>query len=340
MTQAATMELDALRRGLTAPQRAFVDALWAFYRDHSQWVPTRLLRQHFGKDAMQTHCAALGESVVRRYREAGKEYYRLTFLGVLLAGGGEESEDLLVRYLGYIRDRYRADPRVEWVTSQEVEAALALRAEQSRLLRQLLRLSHWWGGGSGFGDREWTVGIPVDVDALLEESDLARYVREHVLRHFPVGVSAATGPAAGGEPIGPFWFVKEPGLRERLAADWHEAQDVCHVLGWKSCVILCGGILEALLTDALEPTGARAGRARRALAGLFAAAVERGLLTPESPRLGPALASFASLIHAGHRTRKIAEITRTDAEAALETVRASLRQLAEVTPNPPRPAGR
>jgi hypothetical protein len=340
MAQVATTDLDALRRGLTAPQRAFVDALWAFYRDHTQWVPARLLRQHFGKDAVEAQCAALGESVVLRYRDAAKEYCRLTFLGVLLTGGGEESEDLLVRYLGYVRDRYRVDPRVEWVTSHEVEAALGLRAEQSRLLRQLLRLSHWWGGGSAFGEREWTVGVPVDVDDLLEESDLTRYVREHVLRHFPVAVSAATGPADAGEPSGPFWFVREPRLRERLAADWHEAQDVCHVLGWKSCVVLCGGILEALLADALEQTGPRAGRGRRALTSLVSAAVERGLFAPESPRLNPALASFATLIHPGHRMRKIAEITRTDAEAALETVRASLRQLAEATQNPPRPAGR
>jgi len=78
----------------------------------------------------------------------------LTFLGVLLTDQGEESEGLLVRYLEYVRDRCKTDPSLEWVRSQEVEAALGLTAPRSRLLRQLIRLSHWWGGGSGFGDQE------------------------------------------------------------------------------------------------------------------------------------------------------------------------------------------
>jgi hypothetical protein len=325
---------------LTGSQRAFVGALWAFYCDHGQWVPARLLRQHFGTDVVRAEATALGENVVRQYREAGKEYYRLTFLGVLLADGGEASEALLVRYLEYVRDRYRADPRVEWVASQDVEAALGLSAEQSRLLRQLLRLSHWWGGGSAFGDREWTVGIPVDVDELLEEADLARYVREHVLRHFPTAVSTAPGASDGVESKGPFWFVREAALRERLAADWHEAQDVCHVLGWRSCVALCGGILEALLMEALERRDWQAAGRSRTLSGLAAAAAERGLLGPEPPRLAPALASFAALIRPARRARAAGALTRADADAALDTVRVFLRRLAEVTKTPPAPAGR
>src|SRR5512136_1865414 len=262
MIQAPAADLDALRRRLSVPQRDFVSALWAFYCDHNQWVPSRIAHQHFGKDAVRVHLEALGPSLVQAYRDEGKDYYRLTFLGMLLTDQGVGAEDLLVQYLEYVRDRHGSDPRVEWVGSQEVETALRLSSAQSQLLRQIIRLSHWWGGGSAFGEREWTVGVPVDVDELAAEANLRHYVREHVLKHFPVD---SRPQAAGGKreaPGGAFWFVEDAALRERLAADWHEAQDVCHVLGWKSCVVLCGGILEALLTDALARSGSSTTRRR------------------------------------------------------------------------------
>lgn len=332
MTQQPSTNLDALRQRLTAPQRAFVSALWRFYQDHGQWVPARLVHQQFGRAAAQTYLAELGENLVQGFREAGREQYRLTFLGVLLADQGQESEGLLVRYLGYVRDRHQADPRVEWVGSAEVEAALGLTPEQSRHLRQLIRLSHWWGGGSAFAGGEWTVGVPIDVDELLGETDLPRYVREHVLTHFPVEARPAVPGRNGEEAVGgPFIFVADSGIRQRLAADWHEAQDVCHVRGWKSCMVLCGGILEALLADALSRAGAKVERRGRTLAALVQRAVAQGLIAPESLLLPPALRDFQALVHPGRASRRRAEPTRNEAEHALEAVRACIRQLGTAT---------
>jgi hypothetical protein len=340
MTSSVPTDLDALRGRLSAPQRDFVSALWTFYRDHNQWVPSRIAHQHFGKAAVQAHLAELGPSLVQAYRDEGKEYYRLTFLGVLVTDQGVGAEDLLVRYLEYVRDRHRSDPRVEWVGSQEVETALRLSAAQSRLLRQLIRLSHWWGGGGAFGEREWTVGVPVDVDELAAEADLRHYVREHVLKHFPIEARPPAAPGQGDAPGGAFWFIEDAALRERLAADWHEAQDVCHVLGWKSCVILCGGILEALLADALARAGSPAARRRLLLGGLVTAATERQVLKKDALRPSPTLLAFRGLIGSGPRPRKAAAPNRTEAEAALDAVRSCLRPLAAATSKPSRRAGR
>jgi len=340
MTLSPAMDLDALRDRLSAPQRDFVSALWGFYRDHNQWVPSRIAHQHFGKDAVQAHLAALGPSLVQAYRDQGKDYYRLTFLGMLLTDQGVGAEDLLVRYLEYVRDRHGSDPRVEWVSSQEVETALRLSAAQSRLLRQLIRLSHWWGGGSAFREREWTVGVPVDVDELAAETDLRQYVREHVLKHFPIESGSSAPRGQGDASGGAFWFVENAALRERLAADWHEAQDVCHVLGWKSCVILCGGILEALLADALARAGMPAVRRRLLLGGLATAAVQCQLLKKDALRPSPTLLAFRGLIGSGPRQRQAAAPNRTEAEAALDAVRSCLRELAATTSKSAPPARR
>ncbi len=321
-------ELPVLRQQLTADQRAILNTLWEHYRDQNQWILRRVLHQRFGRPAVRRHLEGLGESVIRGLQDGGRDYYRLTFLGVLLTDQGEESEQLLVRYLEYIRGRCKADPSLEWVGSQEVEAALGLTPERSRLLRQLVRLSHWWGGGSGFGDREWTVGVPVDVEDLPPETELRAYVREHVLRHFPLERPPEATETARGE----FWFISDPNLRRQMVMDWHEAQDVLQVRGWKSCVILCGGILEALLLDALARGGSPAGEpARSDLSALVDAAGDRGILSSTAPPLSRALREFRRLTDPGRQARDRIEVTRDEAEAALIAIRTCLQQMAAIS---------
>ena len=339
--KAAAADLESRRDRITGEQQALLDRLWEQYRDRNVWLPQAQLHRELGRAAVEAACEALGETVLRAcFDEDEGDCFRLTFFGVLLTTQGREAEALLARYLEYVRDRCQADPRVEWVGSRDVESALGLSPERSQLLRQLIRLSHWWGGGSGFGNREWTVGVPVDVDELPQETDLLDYVRAHVVRHFvPRAIEAGGAPSADLAPRNPFWFVRQAALSQRLAADWHEAQDVFGVRGWKSCVILCGGILEAILLDALswgEPDSrylpkegafrSSASLRRRPLRELLQVAGDRGLLTAETVLLGPATCDFPALIHPG-RGRKRYNPSQEDADAALAAVKSCLQQL-------------
>jgi hypothetical protein len=118
--------------------------------------------------------------------------------------------------------------------------------------------------------------------------------------------------------------------------DWREAQDVYQVRGWKSCVILCGGILEAVLLAALAQSGQKRAESRgRDLAALLEAARARGLLGASAPPLGLALREFRDLIHPGAAAGGRLEVTRDEAESALTAVRTCLRQLAHETSAPP-----
>ncbi|MFA5026604.1 MAG: hypothetical protein WC713_01915 [Candidatus Methylomirabilota bacterium] len=332
-------DLTDWRARISEEQRGLLDRLWAHYRDRGRWPERAALQADYGA-AVQAACRELGQAILCPCEsDEGGDCCRLTFLGVLLTSQGREAEDLLARYLEYVRGRCQADPRIEWVSSRDVEAALALDPTRSRLLRQLIRLSHWWGGGSGFGDREWTVGVPIDVDELPREGDLAPYVRMHVVRHFfPQPARASSSPAPAARPA--FWFVRGPGLDRRLSADWREAHEVFGVRGWKSCLLLCGGILEAVLLDALAwgepdprhlPTSgvfrSATSLARRPLAELVKVASDRGLLAAESLQIGPALAAFPALAHPGRRTRRRIDPTRDEAEAALQAVQRCLGQL-------------
>jgi len=325
MMDTSVAELDSLRRRLTDNQRAILNAIWGHYRDRGEWIPCRDLHHLFGKPAVLACLGQLGANIICGMEDDEEEYYRLTFLGVLLTAQGEESEEFLARYLEYVRGRSKDDPRLEWVGSQEVEAALSLTPDRSRLLRQLIRLSHWWGGGSGFGDQEWTVGVPVDVDEIPLGADLRGYIREHVLTHFRLQAP----PAPIQRPRQEFWFISDPALQWQLTTDWREAQDVYQVRGWKSCVVLCGGILEAMLLDALRREGHAPAEAESPeLASLVETARARGILGAGAPPLGLALREFRHLIHPGLPSREKVEVTGEEAEAALIAVRMSLRQVA------------
>lgn len=320
MVETSIVDLDTLRARLTDEHRGILDGVWESFRDQNHWILRRVLHHRFGKPAVRACLEQLGDSIIREVEDDGKECYRLTFLGVLLTSQGEEAEQLLAGYLEFIRSRHKTNPSLEWVGSQDVEAALSLSQKRSRLLRQLIRLSHWWGGGSGFGDQEWTVGVPVDVDDLPTQADLQGYVREHVLRHFPQGAPAGEAE----KPRGEFWFIDDLALRRQLALDWHEAQDAYQVQGWKSCVVLSGGILEAVLLDAM---GRDAKHARLELADLVEAARHRGILGTGTPLLGPALRGFRHLIHPGRPMTERIHATKDEAEAALIAVRMCLRQM-------------
>ncbi len=317
MTAAGAQSLTDLRKGLTGSQRAFVDAIWTHFRMEHAWPTGAVLQTRLGDGACAAACASLGPRVVRAV-ETGAAY-QLTFLGVLLTSQGEDAERLLVRYLEYVRDRYRDDSSLDWVGSAEVQAALRLGADDSDLLRQLIRLSHWWGGGSSFGAREWTVGLPVNVDDLVGEPDIAAYVRAHVLADRSIETRAGDAGQSGGE----FAFVPDARLRDRLAADWHEAQDVCQVRAWKSCLILCGGILETLLTQ--RWTGADALSGRQAVDRLVALAEQRGLLRSGSVQVSPALRAYKTFVSPERSARFT--LTRADADSALAAVRACVKQL-------------
>lgn len=324
-------ELDVLRERLTADQRAVLNAIWDHYLAHNQWVPRRLLHQRFGKPAALSILEQLGENIICETRDDGKEYYRLTFLGVLLTNPGEESEERLVRYLEYVRDRCKADPTLEWVGSQEVEAALGLTTHRSRLLRQLIRLVI---GGVAAADSEtrsgpsacrstWMISFRNQICAAMFGSTSSRTPPRVGLPGTPRSLAGSSGSSV------------TPTCNVRLRRTGARPRTSTRSEGGRVVFILCGGILEAILFDALaRDASPHRGQTvaseanRRDLADLVEAARDLGILGAGLPALGQALRDFPRLIHPGFPTGEKVEVTRDEAEAALIAVRMCLRQIA------------
>lgn len=342
-------DLENLRAQLTPVQRDILNAIWDFHRERAEWITARVLHHRFSKEAVRSALQELGGRIAYEARDAGKERYGLTLLGLLLTDQGEEIEQLLAGYLSYLRDRFDADPGIELVKSQEVEAALHLSAEQSRLLRQLIRLGHFYGNGGSFGDQEWSVGLPYNVEDLLSVKDFRAFVRTSVVREFDPAVPVfdreriqyLSARPQKEEPHDEFAFISEAGLREQLWEDWQEAQKIHEANARKSCMILCGGILEGILLDALtsDPTRARDTyerlRGKRPpdlpqwnLGDLVDVAKELAILQNATIHLSHALREYRNLIHPGRQVQRGIKISKEQADIAINVVRICLRELA------------
>lgn len=348
MAESNVAELDDLRERLTGEQRVILNTIWHYYCERNQWIPVRVLHQKFGKALVLSALERLGGSIAFESRDASKERYQLTFLGVLLTGHSEEAEELLVRYVEYVRDRFLSDPETDIVTSQEVGTALGLTADRSRFLGRLISLGHFWGSGAGFGEQEWRVGLPNNVDELPSVRDFRAYVRARAVEVFdpavPVGESQRMiyllSRRREQEPRGEFWFIRDARLEKLLAGDWEEAQQVHRGRAWKSCVLLCGGIVEGVLLDALgrDEQAARKvyDRLRRKsapeldqwyLGDLVDVAEERGIFPKTAFHLTHGLRELRNLVHPGRQLRQTLEITEAEGNIALEVVRICLREL-------------
>lgn len=348
----STSELIGLRARLSNFQREILNIIWMYYREQRQWISTRVLHHKFDRSSVRSALNQMGGSIVFEARAEGKECYKLTFLGTLLTDQGEELEQLLVEYVGYVRDQFLSNPEIASITNQALQAALGLTADQTRLLGQIIWLSNFYGDGSaGLGNEEWRVGVPYDVDELPSVGDFRTYIRARALRDFDPAVPISEndrmryllGKSQKTESSTEFSFIIDTALRGQLAADWREAQNVHQVQAWKSCVLLCGGVIEGMLLDSLGQHEQRAFAAykrlrqnsppdltRWNLIDLVEVAGEAGILSRGTVHLGHALREFRNLIHPGKLAREKVQVTEEEADIALRAVRLCVRALSRV----------
>jgi hypothetical protein len=135
--------------------------------------------------------------------------------------------------------------------------------------------------------------------------------------------------------------VADPDLQRQLTLDWREAQDAHQAHAWKACVLLCGGVLEGLLAEALGGAGplpARdsAERPEWHPAALLEVAGKREVLGGAALPVHQCLQLYRSLIQPSPRARLTASVTQDDAEAALHAVRMLVKRLPTLESDPAR----
>ncbi len=129
-----------------------------------------------------------------------------------------------------------------------------------------------------------------------------------------------------------FSMVRDERLREQLLNDWEEANRVHNQSqAWKSCIVLCRGIIEGMLIDALERDEAQAQRLYRGrekspladwdLKDVIQVAEGLRILDRATAKRCDALRDDGNLIHPVRQVRQRITVGETKAGLALATVR-------------------
>lgn len=354
--------IDEIRAVVTDDQRAIINAVWEYH--HAQegrwdWMPPAALYRKFansstsraaGKDFVLSALSSVSGSIIYEHQE---HYYALTFLGVLLTDQGQDGIDLLARCFELIQKKHDEglDLKEIRIDSQEVKTVLDLSEEKLRFLYELIEFC-WLGVNVGGKKEEWTLTVTPWRDEFLTEDNLRNYIEKTALENYdpalPVGHRERSQYQYEKESKAlpsEFSFIRNNDLRELLETDWKESQVVHAAHAWKSCVILCGSILEGMLFDILSRDEPKTLTAYRSLptttrpatsvsdlnlASLVDVASAIKILPPGTFHLSHALRHSRNLVHPEKLLREKVEITEEDASIAVSFVRKLLRIAATI----------
>ncbi len=134
-----------------------------------------------------------------------------------------------------------------------------------------------------------------------------------------------------------FSFINDEELKQIIKRDFSEIQRAFVGQCWKSVIILCGGAIEAILTDLLianESQAKNSGKApnkpditRWDLSDLINVCVDLSLVSPGVDKLSHSLREYRNLVHPGNEIRKNLTFDAEEAKIALEVLNMVYRDL-------------
>jgi hypothetical protein len=182
MAEKPNPSLNDLRKRLTDSQQLILNEIWRYWREDRKIITAVALYNKFGKDLVESSLGLLGGSIVYRTgSNAGRKYYQLTFLGILLTESGKEGQELLEKYLGYIHSRLVSEPELTHVTREECRRDLRFTDEQLLFLTEILQSSPFWQGGN---QTMGTLYLPSAVDDLALADDIHSFFEEHLFKNY------------------------------------------------------------------------------------------------------------------------------------------------------------
>lgn len=134
-----------------------------------------------------------------------------------------------------------------------------------------------------------------------------------------------------------FKFISNPDLRAIIERDYGELQRAYISECWKSVIILCGGAIEAILTDLLiqNQTAAKAAKSapknsditRWDLSKFIDVAVEISLVSAGVEKLSHSIREYRNLVHPGNELRSKLRFDAEEAKIAVEVLNIVQRDL-------------
>lgn len=134
-----------------------------------------------------------------------------------------------------------------------------------------------------------------------------------------------------------FSFLNNADLKNIIERDYSEIQRAFISVCWKSVIILCGGAIEAILTDLLLSNSSNAIASNKApkgaditkwsLANLIEVSVDINLVSPSIEKLSHSIREYRNLVHPGREIRERLIFDSEEAKIALEVLHILHREL-------------
>lgn len=176
--------LNDLRKRLTNSQRLILNEIWHYWLHEKKVITAVALYNKFGKDVVDSSLSALGGSIVFRTGnyDSGRRYYQLTFLGRLLCDTGDKAQQLIEKYLEYLRTRLESEPEIAGITEEDLKVDARFTDEQLTLFGEFIVRSPFWNGSNDNANRRFNT--PPDVDDLAVADDIHRFFEERTLKDY------------------------------------------------------------------------------------------------------------------------------------------------------------
>lgn len=171
------------QKKLHKEQVSVLNFLWEYFQASGKPVPARLLFSKIEMPNARKFVENIGGEFVFETREDGVESYEISFYGLMNTDYYHDIEELLVRYLDFIKLRYKECPECTSILNTEVEERLRLSVAESKALRILVNKAHLFSGSMGWSSSgEWSASFPEDVEELRFVDDMRDYLRSHVMK--------------------------------------------------------------------------------------------------------------------------------------------------------------
>jgi uncharacterized protein (TIGR02391 family) len=181
---AVEMNPAAIRASVIPEGRSLLDDIWrrhveSQFRDDG-WPTTREVHIERGKEKVQRILPELPSGSVITDNGMPPRY-RLSLLGLFLTTEGPNYERVLVKYLDYLADAARNDPKITAIEGIDATQAIGLRPDRAPLMGRLVGMAGLWGPQFSPGPT-WSCGVPDDLDDLVARNDFSNYLWNKALR--------------------------------------------------------------------------------------------------------------------------------------------------------------
>jgi hypothetical protein len=287
-----SLSLDKLRSELTDSQKKYLNLFWEHYLDCGQWPKViDFHRDHEMIDVRNSLIAPpMNGGIILEQNSSGEEHYELTLIGILLTKDGKHYEEMRIRLLEFLSNKYyhtKKNERRNRYSDEEIANEIKLNEDDKKMLGKVGEFDHIYRtyGSSSVGGH-WAIEFPrKEIQSIPRMAPFSEY-HERILsqqyypqhkvfiedRHavqrpvtFPRGLFPDYFGAPGQsdshskEPTDapPFLavpdvsFVKDDKLRQFAATAAQEASRCFSAKAFTATAVMAGGATETVLLDLL-----------------------------------------------------------------------------------------